>query len=103
MHKLESFPLVLKDLRDITDYITEIFKAPNTAMDYGMPWIPSPCFYNTLILIRYTSQSIKDFENEYRLLPVKIYFVFLCCREKLVEICEAVAWFGVGRIEKQLI
>jgi hypothetical protein len=33
MYELKYLPLPLKDLRDITDYITEISKAPNTAMD----------------------------------------------------------------------
>jgi hypothetical protein len=31
------------------------------------------------------------------------FILFFYVVEKLVEICEAVAWFGVGRIEKQLI
>jgi plasmid stabilization system protein ParE len=33
MFKIECLPLAQRELRDITDYITDTLKAPNAAMD----------------------------------------------------------------------
>lgn len=86
MHKLKYLSLAQKDLRDIIDYIAEILKAPKAAMDLidlldssisRLQQFPYSCRIY---------QPVKQFEFEYRMLPVKNYLVFYVVNGDEVEI-----------------
>lgn len=86
MHKLKYLPLAQKDLREITDYIADILKAPRAAVDLV------DALDNSISRIQqfpYSSkvyQAIKPPDAEYRMLPVKNYLVFYVVNELEVEI-----------------
>ncbi|WNF36321.1 type II toxin-antitoxin system RelE/ParE family toxin [Bacillaceae bacterium IKA-2] len=86
MYKIKYLPISLKDLRNITDYITDILKAPKAALDF----IDALDFsISKLENFPYSSkvyQPIKSVDGEYRILPVKNYLVFYVVNNDEVEI-----------------
>ncbi|MDF9407731.1 MAG: Plasmid stabilization system protein [Pelotomaculum sp. PtaB.Bin013] len=86
MHKIKYIPLALKDLRDITDYITGMLKAPKAATDLLDALDAS---ISRLAQFPYSCrlyQPAQPLEGEYRILPVKNYLVFYVVTELEVEI-----------------
>lgn len=86
MHKIKFLSLAVKDLKDITDYITDTLKAPKAAMDLVDALDHS---ISRLQQFPYSSkvyQPVKSLETEYRMLPVKNYLVFYVVTEGEVEI-----------------
>lgn len=86
MHKIKFLSLAVKDLKDITDYITDTLKAPKAAMDLVDALDHS---ISRLQQFPYSSkvyQPVKSLETEYRMLPVKNYLVFYVATEGEVEI-----------------
>jgi toxin ParE1/3/4 len=86
MYKLRYLPLALKDLRDITDYIADILKAPGAAMDLLDALDESISKLQQFPYSCRVYQRIEDLDSEYRLLPVKNYLVFYVVEEQVVEI-----------------
>jgi toxin ParE1/3/4 len=86
MFELKYLPLALKDLREITDYITDTLKAPNAAMDLLSALDDSISMLQQFPYSYRIYQPIKDLESEYRLLPVKNYVVFFAVKQQVVEI-----------------
>ncbi|MBU9713530.1 type II toxin-antitoxin system RelE/ParE family toxin [Evansella tamaricis] len=86
MYKLQYLPLALKDLREITDYITDTHKAPEAAMDFLDALHDSISMLQKFPYSYKIYQSIQPLENEYRLLPAKNYVVFYIVKEEVVEI-----------------
>ncbi|MBS3969280.1 MAG: type II toxin-antitoxin system RelE/ParE family toxin [Clostridia bacterium] len=81
MYKIKYLPLALKDLRNITDYISDTLKAPKAAVDLIDALDNS---ISRLAKFPYSCkvyQPIKPLEAEYRLLPVKNYLVFYAVTE----------------------
>lgn len=86
MHEIKYLPIALKDLRDITDYITHILGSPQAAMDLlntldnaisRLAQFPYSCRLY---------QPEPRLEGEYRILPVNNYLVFYLVNEQEVEI-----------------
>jgi addiction module RelE/StbE family toxin len=86
MYKLKYLPLALKDLRGITDYITDTLKAPKAALDLLNSLDDSISMLQEYPYSYKVYLSIKELEIEYRLLPVKNYLVFYVVKEQVVEI-----------------
>ena len=86
MYRLKYLPLALKDLRDITDYITDALKAPKAAMDLLDALDESISRLEHYPYSCKVYQPIKNTDNEYRFLPVKNYAVFYIVNEEVVEI-----------------
>lgn len=86
MHKLKYLPLALKDLKDITDYITDTLKAPKAAMDLLNILDEALSMLEHFPYSCKLYQPIKDLEDEYRFLPVQNYAVFYVVKEQVVEI-----------------
>lgn len=84
--RLKYLPLALKDLREITDYMTDILKAPKAAMDFLDAFDVSISRLEHYPYSCRVYQPIKEMENEYRLLSVKNYLVFYVVKEEVVEI-----------------
>jgi toxin ParE1/3/4 len=86
MYKLKYLPLALKDLHEITNYITDILMAPKAAMDL------IDTLDNTISRLKKFPYSCKIYqteeplETEYRMLSVKNYLVFYQVEGKTVEI-----------------
>lgn len=86
MFKLNYLPLAQKDLRDITSYIADNLKAPKAAMDLVDALDSSIRRLQQFPYSCKLYQPIKPLEAEYRILPVKNYFVFYVVTEYEVEI-----------------
>lgn len=86
MHKLKYLPLAQNDLRNIIDYISEILKAPNAALDLVEAFDDAISRLQQFPYSCMVYQSIKPIETEYRMLPVKNYLVFYVVTEDVVEI-----------------
>lgn len=86
MYKLKYLPLALEDLRDITDYITDILKAPKAAMDLLNALDDSISMLQYYPYSSKVYQPNKGLESEYRVLPVKNYVVFYVVKEQVVEL-----------------
>ena len=86
MHKLKYLPLVLKDLRVITSYITEILKAPKAAMDLVDTLDNSILRLQQFPYSCRIYQPMEPLDVEYRVLPVKNYLVFYVVIENEVEV-----------------
>jgi toxin ParE1/3/4 len=86
MYKLKYLPLALKDLRGITDYITDTLKAQKAALDLLNALDDSISMLQEYPYSYKVYLSIKELEIEYRLLPVKNYLVFYVVKEQVVEI-----------------
>ncbi|MCT2536707.1 type II toxin-antitoxin system RelE/ParE family toxin [Aquibacillus koreensis] len=86
MYELQYLPLALKDLRGITDYITDTVRDPEAAMDFLNALNDSISMLQQFPYSYRIYQSIQPLESEYRLLPVKNYVVFYIVKEEVVEI-----------------
>ena len=86
MYRLKYLPLALNDLRDITDYITVVLKAPKAALDFLDALDESVSRLEKFPYSSKVYQPVEDTENEYRFLPVKNYLVFYVVHEETVEI-----------------
>ncbi|MDC3414164.1 type II toxin-antitoxin system RelE/ParE family toxin [Aquibacillus sp. 3ASR75-11] len=86
MYNLKYLPLAFKDLKNITDYITDTLKAPKAAMDLLNALDDSISMLQQFPYSYKVYQPIKELENEYRLLLVKNYAVFYVVKEQVVEI-----------------
>ena len=86
MYELKYLPLAFKDLHGIIDYIINILKAPESAdnlldeLEVSISRLRHFPFSFTIY------QSINPLETEYRMLPVKNYFVFYVVIDHVVEI-----------------
>lgn len=86
MYELKYLPLAKKDLHGIIYYITNILKAPKSAIDL-LDDLESSIF--RLLQFPYSCkiyQSVELLESEYRMLSVKNYIVFYVVIEHIVEI-----------------
>ncbi len=86
MPKIKYLPLALKDLRDITDYITDTLKAQKAATDLVDVLDNSISRLQQFLYSCKVYQPIQSLEAEYRMLPVKNYLVFYVVTEHEVEI-----------------
>ncbi len=86
MHKIKYLTLALKDLRDITDYITDTLKAPKAAVDLVDTLDNSISRLQQFPYSCKMYQPIQSLEAEYRILNVKSYLVFYVVTEYEVEI-----------------
>lgn len=86
MYKLKYLPLALKDLRDITSYISDTLKAPKAAMDLIDELDRSISRLQQFPYSCRVYQPVLSLEAEYRMLPVKNYLVFYVVNENKVEI-----------------
>lgn len=86
MYKIKYLPLALKDLRDITDYITDTLKAPKAAMHLVDALDNSISRLQQFPYSCRVYQPMQSLEAEYRMLPVKNYLVFYVVTEYVVEI-----------------
>ena len=86
MHKIKYLTLALKDLRDITDYITDTLKAPKTAMDLVDTLDISISRLQQFPYSCKVYQPIQSLEAEYRMLTVNNYLAFYVVTEYEVEI-----------------
>lgn len=86
MYELKYLSLAKKDLHGIIDYITNILKAPKSALDllndlessiFRLQQFPYSCKIY---------QPVEPLETEYRMLLVKNYIVFYVVIENVVEI-----------------
>ncbi len=86
MHELIYLPLALEDLREITNYITNILKNPKAALalldDLDSSILRLQQFPYSCKLYK----PIKLLDTEYRILPVKNYLIFYVGNEHTVEI-----------------
>lgn|SRR5690606_15793816 len=85
-YKVVYLPIALKDLREITDYITVNLNAPDAALDFIIAIEESVSILELFPYSRRVYQPIKQLEHEYRLLPVKNYAIFYTVNEQTVEI-----------------
>ena len=81
MYEIRYLPLARKDLTDITSYIVDHLKAPRAAMDLLNELDKSISRPERFPYSCRVYQSIRELENEYRLLPVKNYLVFYVVKE----------------------
>ncbi|MBS4025028.1 MAG: type II toxin-antitoxin system RelE/ParE family toxin [Clostridia bacterium] len=86
MYKLKYLPLALKDLREITDYISETLINPKAAMDLVDVLDKSISRLQQFPYSCKVYQPIQSLEAEYRMLPVKNYLVFYLVTENEVVI-----------------
>lgn len=86
MYRLKYLPLALNDLRDITDYIADTLKAPKAAVDLLDVLEESISRLKQFPYSCKIYQPVSDTENEYRILPIKNYFVFYVVNEEVAEI-----------------
>ena len=101
MYKLRYLPLAQKDLLNIADYISDVLKAPDTAMNLidaleesilGLKKFPFSC------RVYHPEEFI---ETEYRCLPVKNFLVFYTVKGYEVEIHRIIyAKMDLGKIIK---
>lgn len=84
--KVLYLPLALKDLREITDYLTLHLKSPDAALDLIIAIDESASVLELFPYSRRVYHTIGDSQYEYRLLPVKNYAVFYTVQEQVVEI-----------------
>ncbi|MEN8907606.1 MAG: type II toxin-antitoxin system RelE/ParE family toxin [Clostridiales bacterium] len=87
MYKITYLLIAKKDLMEIIEYITNKLNVPKIALDLlesfeesilRLEQFPFSC--------KVYKSKMKDFESEYRLLPVKNYVVFYVVKEKFIEI-----------------
>ncbi len=86
MYELKYLPLAIKDLHGIIDYITNILKAPESAgnlLDYLEISISRLRQFPFAFKIY---QSAEPLKTEYRMLPIKNYFVFYVVIGNIAEI-----------------
>jgi len=86
MYELKYLPLAINDLHGIVDYITNILKAPKSASNLLDNLEDSISRLRQFPFSFKIYQSINPLETEYRMLPVKNYFVFYVVIDHVVEI-----------------
>ncbi|MBS4030072.1 MAG: type II toxin-antitoxin system RelE/ParE family toxin [Clostridiales bacterium] len=86
MYKVVYLPLALNDLREITDYITDVLKAPKAAIDLVDALDDSILKLGQFPYSCRVYQTTQHIETVYRLMPVKNYLVFYAVHECEVEI-----------------
>ncbi|RLD31980.1 MAG: type II toxin-antitoxin system RelE/ParE family toxin [Bacteroidetes bacterium] len=86
MYELKYLPLAIKDLHGIIDYIINILKAPKSASNLLDDLEISISRLRQFPFSFKIYQSVEPLETEYRMLPVKNYFVFYVVIENIVEI-----------------
>jgi len=86
MHRLKYLPMAQRDLRDITDYIADILKAPKAAIDLVDVLDTSISRLQQFPYSYKVYHALKPLDTEYRMLPVKNYLVFYVVTEHEVEI-----------------
>lgn len=86
MYELKYLPLAFKDLHGIIDYIINILKAPESADNLLDELEVSISRLRHFPFSFKIYQSINPLETEYRMLPVKNYFVFYVVIDHVVEI-----------------
>lgn len=86
MHKIVYLPLALKDLREITDYITDVLKAPKAAIDLVDALDNSISKLGQFPYSYRVYQAVQPLETVYRLMRVNNYLVFYVVTDCEVEI-----------------
>ncbi|MCJ7807072.1 MAG: type II toxin-antitoxin system RelE/ParE family toxin [Clostridia bacterium] len=86
MNELIYLPLVLKDLRDIIDYLVNTLKAPKAAADL------IDALEKSLVRLQQFPYSCKLYQpqkklgSEYRVMPVRNFLIFYVATDTCVEI-----------------
>ena len=86
MYELKYLPLAINDLHGIIDYIINVLKAPKSASNLLDDLEISISRLRQFPFSFKIYQSVEPLETEYRMLPVKNYFVFYVVIENIVEI-----------------
>lgn len=86
MYKIRYLPLARKDLTEIIAYISDRLKSPKAAMDLLNSFDESISKLGQFPYMFRVYRSIKELENEYRLLPVNNYAIFYMVKKNIVEI-----------------
>ncbi|CDF58737.1 type II toxin-antitoxin system RelE/ParE family toxin [Thermobrachium celere] len=86
MYEIRYLPLAVKDLEEIVSYITNELKSPKAAMDLIDEMDSSISRLKKFPYSCRVYYQEREFENEYRVLPVKNYLIFYVVKENIVEV-----------------